>query len=163
MGTKLNADNSINELTHRIIGCAMQVHRILGNGFQEVIYQRALAIEMRYAGLEFEREKEMKIYYRDEEVGTRRVDFFVAAKVMVELKAIEKLEDVHKAQAINYCEAYNIADGLLINFGGKCLDFKRVFNKNLVNVSNTISGLKDRQDNQLPKYNNPEINNPDIQ
>lgn len=122
----------INELTHRIIGCAMQVHRVLGNGFQEVIYQRALAIEIRLAGLDFEREKEMQIFYREEEIGTRRVDFFVEGKVMVELKAIEKLEDVHKAQAINYCEAYNIADGLLINFGSKSLDFKRVYNKNLV-------------------------------
>lgn len=123
----------INELTHKIIGCAMQVHRFLGNGFQEVIYQRALAIEMRIAALEFEREKEMPIFYRDENIGTRRVDFFVEGKVMVEIKAIEKLEDVHKAQAINYCEAYNIADGILINFGGKSLDFKRVYNKNLVN------------------------------
>lgn len=126
-------NDEINELTHKIIGCAMQVHRFLGNGFQEVIYQRSLAIEMRYAGLEFEREKEMPIFYREVNVGTRRVDFFVEGKVMVELKAIEKLEDVHKAQAINYCEAYNIADGLLINFGGKSLDFKRVYNKNLVN------------------------------
>ncbi|MCC5919757.1 MAG: GxxExxY protein [Cyclobacteriaceae bacterium] len=123
----------VNELTHKIIGCAMQVHRVLGNGFQEVIYQRSLAIEMQYAGLSFEREKEMPIFYREEKVGTRRVDFFVEGKVMVEIKAIEKLEDVHKAQAINYCEAYNIADGLLINFGGKSLDFKRVYNKNLVN------------------------------
>jgi GxxExxY protein len=123
----------INELTHKIIGLAMQVHRTLGSGFQEVIYQRSLAIEMRYAGLNFEREKEMIIFYRDEEVGTRRVDFFVDGKVMVELKAIEKLEEVHKAQAINYCEAYGIADGLLINFGGKSLDFKRVYNKNLIN------------------------------
>ncbi|NBW38537.1 MAG: GxxExxY protein [Cytophagia bacterium] len=90
----------------------MQVHRTLGNGFQEVIYQRALAIEMLFEGLEFEREKEMQIFYRNEEIGTRQVDFFVEGKVMVELKAIEKLEDVHKAQAINYCEAYNIADGL---------------------------------------------------
>ena len=129
---KINEED-INELTHKIIGCAMQVHRVLGNGFQEVIYQRSLAIEMRYAGLDFEREKEMKIFYRDEEVGTRRVDFFVEAKVMVELKALEKLEDVHKSQAINYCEAYGIADGLLINFGGRSLDFKRVYNKNLVN------------------------------
>jgi GxxExxY protein len=136
MDTILNED--INKLTHKIIGCAMQVHRVLGNGFQEVIYQRSLAVEMRFAGLEFEREKEMKIYYRDVEVGTRRVDFFVQGKVMVELKAIEKLEDVHKAQAINYCEAYNIADGLLINFGGKSLDFKRVYNKNLVNPINQI-------------------------
>jgi len=126
-------EEDINQLTHKIIGCAMQVHRVLGNGFQELIYQRSLAIEMRYAGLEFEREKEMKIYYRNEEVGTRRVDFFVEGKVMVELKAVEKLEDVHKAQAINYCEAYGIADGLLINFGGKSLDFKRVYNKNLIN------------------------------
>lgn len=123
----------INDLTHKIIGCAMQVHRVLGNGFQEVIYQRSLAIELRYAGLDFEREKEMPIFYREENVGTRRVDFFVKGKVMVEIKALEKLEDVHKAQAINYCEAYNIADGLLINFGGKSLDFKRVYNKNLVN------------------------------
>lgn len=123
----------INELTHKIIGCAMQVHRVLGNGFQEVIYQRALAIELRMAALEFEREKEMHIFYREEEIGTRRVDFFVEGKVMVELKALEKLEDVHKAQAINYCEAYGIADGLLINFGGKSLEFKRVYNKNLVN------------------------------
>lgn len=129
---KIKKEN-INELTHKIIGCAMQVHRFLGNGFQEVIYQRALAIEKRLAGLEFEREKEMQIFYREEDIGIRRVDFFVEGKVMVEIKAIEKLEDVHKAQAINYCEAYNIADGLLINFGGKSLDFKRVYNKDLVN------------------------------
>ena len=128
---KIKIEN-INQLTHKIIGCAMQVHRVLGNGFQEVIYQRSLAIEMRFAGLDFEREKEMKIFYRDVEVGTRRVDFFVEGKVMVELKAVEKLEGVHKAQAINYCEAYGIADGLLINFGGKSLDFKRVYNKNLI-------------------------------
>ena len=127
----MNSD--INELTHKIIGCAMQVHRVLGNGFQEVIYQRSLAIELRFAGLEFEREKEIQIYYRNEEVGTRRVDFLVEGKVMVELKALEKLEDVHKAQAIKYCEAYNIADGLLINFGGTSLEFKRVYNKKLVN------------------------------
>jgi GxxExxY protein len=136
----------INDLTHKIIGCAMQVHRVLGNGFQEVIYQRALAIEMQKQGLAFEREMEMTIFYDGFDIGTRRVDFFVEEKVMVELKAIERLEDVHKAQAINYCEAYNIADGLLINFGGKSLDFKRVYNKNLVNVLNTMKGLQDRQD-----------------
>lgn len=122
----------IDELTHKIIGCAMQVHNTLGNGFQEVIYQRALAIEMRLAGLEFSRELEMPIFYREEQIGTRRVDFFVENAVMVELKAIEKLEPVHKAQAINYCEAYHIADGLLINFGGMSLEFNRVYNKKLV-------------------------------
>ena len=124
--------DAINELTHKIIGCAMQVHRALGNGFQEVIYQRALSIELSYQGLTFEREKEMEIFYREQSIGTRRVDFPVEGFVMVELKAIEKLEDVHKAQAINYLEAYNIADGLLINFGGTSLEFKRVYNKRLV-------------------------------
>ena len=126
-------ENGINQLTHKIIGCAMQVHRTLGNGFQEVIYQRALAIEFSHQNIEFVREQEMDLYYREQYIGTRRVDFFVEGKVMVEIKAIEKLQDVHKAQAINYCEAYNIADGLLINFGSQSLDFKRVYNKNLVN------------------------------
>ena len=124
--------NPINELTHKIIGSAMNVHSTLGNGFQEVIYQRALAIEMQYSGLSFEREKEMAVLYRGEQIGTRRVDFFVENRVMVELKALENLDEVHKAQAINYCEAYNIADGLLINFGAKSLEFKRVYNRNLV-------------------------------
>jgi GxxExxY protein len=123
--------SGVDELTHKIIGCAMQVHNTLGNGFQEVIYQRALAIELAHRGLSFEREKEMPIHYRDQQIGTRRVDFFVANSVMVELKAVEKLENVHKAQAINYCEAYNIPDGLLINFGGSSLEFKRVYNKDL--------------------------------
>lgn len=125
-------EEEINVLTHKIIGCAMQVHSTLGNGFQEVVYQRALAIEFSFQGLEFKREMEMDLFYRNQHIGTRRVDFFVEEKVMVEIKAIEKLEDVHKAQAINYCEAYNISDGLLINFGSKSLDFKRVYNKNLV-------------------------------
>lgn len=123
---------AIDQLTYKIIGCAMQVHQILGNGFQEVIYQRCLAIEFTHQGLSFEREKEMAIFYREQQVGTRRVDFFVEGLVMVELKAVEKLADVHKAQAINYLEAYGIADGLLINFGGMSLEFKRVYNKKLV-------------------------------
>ena len=122
----------IDKLTRKIIGCAMQVHRELGNGFQEVIYQRCLAIEMTFQGLSYQREKEMPIFYRNEQVGTRRVDFFVEELVMVELKAIEKIELVNKTQAINYLEAYNIADGLLINFGGISLEFNRLFNKKLV-------------------------------
>ncbi|WP_460684390.1 GxxExxY protein [Niabella aquatica] len=117
------------ELTSRIIGCAMTVHKTLGNGFQEVIYQRALAIEMRLAGIAFQREYEMPIYYREEQIGTRRVDFLVEALVSVELKAITKLEDVHFAQAINYLEAYNLEIGLLINFGEMSLNFKRLTNK----------------------------------
>jgi GxxExxY protein len=117
------------ELTSRIIGCAMEVQKSLGNGFQEVIYQRALAIEMSRQGIMFSREHEMNIYYKGENIGTRRVDFFVEEKIMVELKAIIRLESVHLAQAINYLEAYNMEVGLLINFGAKSLEFKRVSNK----------------------------------
>ncbi len=114
------------DITRRIIGAAMQVHSTLGNGFQEVIYQRALAIEFGFQGLNFEREKEMNIFYRDQSVGTRRVDFFVESCIMVEIKALTHLEDVHLAQAINYLEAYQMEVGLLINFGAKSLEFKRV-------------------------------------
>jgi len=117
------------ELTGKIIKCAMNVHSILGNGFQEVIYQRALEIEFQIEGLKFEREKEMPIYYKGNHIGTHRVDFFVENLIMVELKAIIQLEDVHLAQAINYLEAYNREIGLLINFGIRSLQFKRMHNK----------------------------------
>jgi GxxExxY protein len=116
------------ELTHKIIGCSMKVHATLGSGFQEVIYQRALAIEMEKQGLGFAREMEMSIYYDGIHIGTRRVDFFVEDKIMVEMKAVSLLNEAHLAQAINYLEAYNLPVGLLINFGSKSLDFKRVFN-----------------------------------
>ena len=118
------------ELTHNIIGCAMKVHSTLGNGFQEVIYQRALAIEMKKQGLCYQREMEMSIFYDGIDIGTRRVDFFVEELIMVELKALIKLEDVHLAQAMNYCQAYDLPIGLLINFGSKSLEFKRVYNIN---------------------------------
>ncbi len=123
---------NINQITHKIIGCAMEVHNTLGHGFQEVIYQRALSIELESAGLSFNKEMEMPIFYKGARIGTRRVDFFVEEKVMLEIKAVEKLENSHKAQAINYCEAYNLTDDLLINFGGISLDFKRVYNKKLI-------------------------------
>ena len=118
------------ELTYKIIGCAMEVHKHLGNGFQEVIYQRALAIEMKMQGIEFSREHEMKISYKGYNIGTRRVDFFVENLIMVEIKAVINLEDVHLAQAMNYVEAYNLEIGLLINFGAKSLQHKRVHNNN---------------------------------
>jgi GxxExxY protein len=124
------------EITKGIIGCAMRVHSALGNGFKEVIYQRALQIEMQYDGLEFQREMEMPIFYRDEQIGTRRVDFFVEGIVMVELEALIKLEDVHLAQAMNYLEAYKMEIGLLINFGARSLEFKRVHNNKLLQSSN---------------------------
>jgi GxxExxY protein len=112
-------------VTGRIIGCAQKVHRFLGNGFQEVIYQRALEIELGKSGLSFEREKEMDIFYEDILIGHRRVDFLVDGDVMVELKALTKFEDVNFAQAINYIEAYKVRIGLLINFGAKSLEVKR--------------------------------------
>jgi len=122
------------QLTHKIIGCAMKVHRTMGNGFQEVIYQRCLAIEMEKQGLNFVREQSMPIYYENLNVGTRRVDFFVEDKVLVELKALIKLEEVHLAQALNYLEAFKLDVGLLINFGARSLQFNRLFH--------TIPGLK---------------------
>ncbi|NTS43242.1 GxxExxY protein [Flavisolibacter sp. BT320] len=126
MNTIVNDRYPLSELTGKIIGCCMEVHRILGNGFQEVIYQRALAFEFKTQDVPFSREHEMEIFYKGESIGTRRVDFFVDGKIMVELKAIIRLEDVHLAQAINYLEAYGLETGLLINFGAKSLEFKRV-------------------------------------
>ena len=127
---------SLDELTYKINGCAMKVHNTMGNGFQEVIYQRCLAIELERAGMSFTREQEHTIYYEGIEVGKRRADFVVEDLVIVELKALINLEDVHLAQAKNYVVAYNKPIGLLINFGSKSLQFKKVYN---------------------PKYNNQEI------
>ncbi len=118
---------TLDEITYKINGCAMKVHNTLGNGFQEVIYQRCLAIELRKVGLVFQREKEQTIFYEGEEVGTRRVDFIIEGKVIVELKAIINLEDVHLAQAKNYVVAYDYEIGLLINFGSTSLQYKKVF------------------------------------
>ena len=134
------------ELTGKIIGCAMKVHSLLGNGFQEIIYQRALAIEMTLAGLSFEMEKEMKIYYRGHQVGTRRSDFFVEEKIMVEIKAKSNLDDINLNQAMNYLEAYNMEIGLLINFGGKSLQFKRVHNNKIIKDSTKTNQVN--QENQ---------------
>ena len=126
----INEKYKYSALTEKIIGCAMEVHRQLGNGFQEVIYQRALEIEMGNQGLSFSREFEMPVFYKKEQIGTRRVDFLVEEVISVELKAIIQLEDVHLAQAINYLEAYNLEVGLLINSGAKSLQYKRLSNTN---------------------------------
>jgi len=116
------------EITRNIIGCAMKVHTVLGCGFQEVIYQRAMAIEMEKQGLRFARELEMSVFYEGVNIGTRRVDFFVEDKIMTELKAVAHLDDTNLNQAINYLEAYNLPVGLLLNFGSKKLEFKRTYN-----------------------------------
>ncbi len=123
------AEFKYKEITEKIIGSSMKVHAALGNGFQEVIYQRALEIEMQDAGLKFSREMSMPVFYKGKEIGERRVDFFVENKIMVELKAIINLENVHLAQAKNYLEAYNIEIGLLINFGSISIQIKRLENK----------------------------------
>jgi GxxExxY protein len=120
---------TIDELTYKLNGCAIKVHNTLGNGFQEVIYQRCLAIELERAGISFQREQEHEIYYEGIHVGTRRADFVVEGKVIVELKALVNLEDVHLAQAKNYVVAYDFPIGLLINFGATSLQFKKIFNK----------------------------------
>ena len=118
----------LDEITYKIIGCSMKIHNTLGNGFQEVIYQRCLAIELEKAGLSFAREKEQRIFYEEIQVGTRRADFIVEDKVIVELKAVINLENVHLAQAKNYVVAYDFSVGLLINFGATSLQYKKIFN-----------------------------------
>ena len=116
------------ELTYKIIGCAMKVHNIMGPGFQEVIYQRCLAIEFKKQGLVFQREQEQTVYYEDMEVGIRRADFIVEGKIVVEIKALVNLENVHIAQAKNYTVAYDFPLGLLINFGSQSMQYKLLFN-----------------------------------
>ena len=126
---KFSEDSPINNLTRRII--AMEIHRTLGCGFQEIIYQRALGIELGLEGIPYIREQEMQIFYKGNCIGTRRVDFLVQGEIMVEIKAVHEILPVHKTQAINYCEAYHVPHGLLLNFGATSLEVKRVFNKNL--------------------------------
>lgn len=125
----IKEEHKYSELTAKIIGCAMKVHSALGNGFQEVIYQRAMEIEMTDEGIDFIREFEMRVYYKGRRIGTRRVDFLVQGLISVELKASIKLDDTHLAQGINYLEAYDLEIGLLLNFGARSLEFKRLKNK----------------------------------
>jgi|ERR1017187_3843987 GxxExxY protein len=119
---------TLDEITYKINGCAMKVHSTLGNGFQEVIYQRCLAMEFKKAGLSYRREQEQKVYYDSKVVGLRRADFVVEGQVVVEIKALINLETVHLAQAKNYTVAYDYPIGLLINFGAVSLQFKKVYN-----------------------------------
>lgn len=137
------------ELTYKIIGCCLNVHNFLGNGFQEVIYQRCVAIELKQAGILFEREQEQTILYKGIDVGTRRADFIIDERIIVDLKAIENLEDVHLIETKNYIVAYDFSIGLLINFGARSLQYKRIFHPKLHKNSATSK-------NPL----NPDPNNP---
>ena len=145
----MRKEHRYSELTGQIIGCAMTVHSALGNGFQEVIYQRALEIEMTDQGIPFSREHVMPIYYKGQHIGTRRVDFLVGNVVSVELKAIIRLEDVHLAQAINYLEAYDLEVGLLINFGARSLESKESPTRSSTKRINAIQTL--HKSSQSPK------------
>ena len=118
------------DLTYQIIGCAMKVHGTLGPGFQEVIYQRALAIEMGRAGIDFGREVDQPIFYGGVQIGSRRADFIAGNRVVVELKALTTLENVHLAQVRNYLVAYGLELGLLLNFGAQRLEYRRIYGRN---------------------------------
>ena len=140
----IKEEHKYSALTGAIIGCAMRVDSALGNGFQEVIYQRALEIEMGDNDISFLREFEMPVYYKQQQIGTRRVDFIIEDKISVEIKAVIKLEDVHIAQGINYLEAYDLEVGLLINFGAKSLDYKRLTNKKFKQAAQGNPNIKNR-------------------
>jgi GxxExxY protein len=120
------------EITFKINGCAMKVHNTIGSGFQEVIYQRCLAIELEESGLMYVRESEQLLFYKGREVGTRRANFIVEENIVVELKALYELEKVHIVQMRNYLVAYNLPIGLLINFGSEKLQFKKFYNPNFL-------------------------------
>ena len=122
------------ELTYKVIGCAMRVHNVLGNAFQERIYQRSLGIELENASMVFRREVEKQIFYHNTNVGTRKVDFVVDEKIIVELKALTNLEDIHIIQDKNYLMAFDFPIGLLINFGAASLQYKRIFNPNFLKM-----------------------------
>jgi len=128
MNTERRNTMKYEELTRRVIGVAMEVHKHLGNGFQEVVYQRALEHELTLKNVLHARELDMPLFYKGLQVGTRRADFVIENKIIVEIKALTDLEDVHLAQIINYLEAYNYEIGLLINFGTRSLQFKRAYN-----------------------------------
>ncbi|MFT7001815.1 MAG: GxxExxY protein, partial [Spirosomataceae bacterium] len=125
-------DDKYSELTGQVIGLAMKVHRVLGRGFSEIIYQRALAVEFKKNNIEFIREKEMPIWYEEDIIGKRRVDFWVENKVLVELKAVGELSNGNFTQAMNYVKLYRMPIALLVNFGGDSLTFKRVHNNEIL-------------------------------
>ena len=127
------------DISEKIIGSAMTVHRKMKAGYSELIYSRCLAIEFDKINLSYKKELELPIYYNDAVVGRRRVDFMVEEKIVVELKAIAELTDKELNQALNYLENHRQEIGLLINFGAKSLQFKRIINSKMtVQTTNPI-------------------------
>ena len=131
-------DYKYSDITEKILRAAMNVHSAFGNGFQEVIHQRAIEVEFKSMNIEYAREVSIPVFYRDVQVGERRVDFLVEKKISVELKAQTQLSNINLAQG-NYLEAYNLEVGLLINFGGNSLEWKRLFN-NKYKPASSLSG-----------------------
>ncbi|WP_019947796.1 GxxExxY protein [Hymenobacter aerophilus] len=136
-------ENRHAELTKSIIGCAMRVHRELGSGFPEVIYQRGLAVEMKAEKLDFQGEVHLPVFYKQTPIGSRRADFLVAGHVLVELKAVYELNEAHYAQVVNYLKAYRLEVALLINFGEASLNFKRFLHRSCLGSSQ--SGAKQKR------------------
>lgn len=124
----IKEEYKFSEITSKVIGCAMKVHQKMRNGYQEIIYHRCLVIEFKKEGIVFQEEMELPIFYEETEVGRRRVDFLVDKKVVLEIKAVSELNDIHLAQALNYLEGLNLEIGLLLNFGSKSLEIKRLIN-----------------------------------
>ena len=122
----VNKEYTFSKETDLVLKCAMKVHSEIGDGFQEVIYQRALADEMNNVSLRFNKEKEFPVFYQGSKVGSRSADFVVFDKILVELKSIDELEQRHYSQALNYLKAFGLEVGLLINFGAPSLQWKRV-------------------------------------
>ena len=122
---KAGKDLHDSDVTHRIIGAAIRVHRALGPGFLESVYEEALAVEFALSGIQFVRQKTVPLFYKDHQIGEHRLDFLVEARVVVELKAIRALEDIHFAIGRSYLKATHLHDGLLLNFATIPLTIKR--------------------------------------
>jgi len=116
------------EITGDIIGAAMEVHRRLGPGFLESVYEEALAVELKINNIKFERQKELPVFYRDKVIKTFVCDFIIDKQIIVELKAIKQIGEIEKIQVISYLKASGIEIGLLINFGNVSLEYKRLIN-----------------------------------
>jgi GxxExxY protein len=127
----MNQEQVMNNLTHKVIGCAMSVYKALGNGFNEEIYQKALSLEFEMNGIDFIQDHEIDIIYKDNKIGKQIVDFYIEGSLMLEIKLVSEILEEHRIQGINLLEAFRISDGLLINFGGPSLEFKRVYNNKM--------------------------------
>ena len=129
------------QLTRRIIGSAMEVHRALGPGFLEAVYQAALARQFQHDGMTFERESEVTVEFKEAIVGRHRLDFLVAGRVILELKAVDDLSNAHKAQFRSYLKATGLRLGLLINFNHELLQVKRVLNGGVSHTHTSVPSV----------------------